>query len=449
MPAEERPAGTVRVRGPFRPRGALVVRPPGDKSITHRAYLLALLSSGRSTLLGPLVSDDTSRTLSLVEGLGAGTRWVEGGVEIAGVGLGRLRTAPGRRLSTSFYLGNSGTTARLALGLLSPLRGREFYLDGDESLCRRPMERVVDPLREMGAKVSYLGEPGRLPLMVRGRELAGGSFTIAVASAQVRSALLIAGLVGGVGVAVSLPSPVRDHLERLMAFLGLPVEVEEGTVELSRVDEVPPLNLPIVGDLSAAAFWLALGCTRPELLPLRIVGVGLNPTRLGMVEALISAGAEVELLPEEEWGGEPVGEIRLQAPPQEPIRVGPGEVPRLVDELPLLALVGAVGRGMELCGAGELRVKESDRLAGTREVLACFGIGVELAEDGWQVEGGQRPRAGECMGLSDHRLVMLALAAALTAEGESRVGGVEWLSVSYPQLLRELVLLGAEVEPAG
>jgi len=418
--------------------GRLSIRIPGDKSITQRALILGAMADGESRIGGALRGADplaTGRALAAlgveIDGLDAGEDHV---VRITGRGLRSWRS-PGGTLD----LENSGTGVRLLAGALAaqPLTA---VLAGDESLSRRPMGRITGPLRRMGASIRYLENPGLLPLQIEGGGLGGIRHEGRVASAQVKSAILFAGVGGGVGVEVREPRRSRDHSERMLEGMG--VEVVEGEAARGWVVRVPgppprlaPLHMQVPGDFSSAAFliaWAALvGCS--DLLQLEAVGV--NPTRTGLLPALARMGADVRVLDRRSEGGEAVGDLvvggdgsALQA-----VTVGEDEIPGMIDEVPILAVLAARAEGVSrISGAGELRVKESDRLAALATNLRRIGVRVEEFDDGLEVEGTDAPLTGVVESFHDHRIAMAFGVLGATSGCDIRIDDAGMTDVSFP-----------------
>lgn len=417
------------------------VRVPGDKSLSHRALMLATVARGTSRIRGLLDADDVRSTAGCLRSLGARVPedWT-GEVRVPG-------PAGFHDASGDLDCGNSGTTVRILSGLIAGL-GVEARLDGDDSLRRRPMERIVYPLQAMGAKIDYGGEEGRLPFRIHSR--ATGSLRTMrhipkVASAQVKSCMLLAGLAAGVRMEVVEPGRSRDHTERLLESMGAPVEYHpagedtpldgEGThVTLDpggwdgRLD---PLDLDVPADLSSAAFMAvaALAAGRPIRLP----DVGTNPTRAGFLEVLRRSGARVEVHDERISSGEPRGELRVEAGELRPFQVEAEEIPTLLDEVPaLVALAARIPGTSEIRGAEELRVKESDRLALLAENLDELGVDVDEREDGLRVEGHDGPLRGAVRTGGDHRIAMAFGALSALPGNRIEVDDPECVAVSYP-----------------
>jgi 3-phosphoshikimate 1-carboxyvinyltransferase len=389
------------------------VRVPGDKSLTQRALLFAAIGSGESRLSGLLYGGDAASTRGALVSLGARIPEIPangGEIVVTGVGLRGLQSPAG-----PLDLGNSGTGTRLLMGLLAG-SGVDATLTGDASLRSRPMRRVTDPLEAMGAAFDFLERDGRLPLTVRGRHpLDRIEWESPVASAQVKSAILLAGLAGSTSARVTEPRMSRDHTERLLAMVGVSVRSEAAgpgwCVELADPPErIRPLDFEVPGDFSSAAFPLALAALGgvPGGGELVVERVGLNPTRTAFLDVLSRMGARVTADPRAGVpGGEPVGSVALQAGTLRATSVDADEVPRLIDELPLVAVLGARAEGVtRIRGAAELRTKESDRIALMVENLRAVGVRVEEMEDGLEVEGGEGPLEGRVRTESDHRIAM-------------------------------------------
>jgi len=418
------------------------IAPPGDKSITIRALILGALADGSTVIKNPLNALDTRSALLAMQLLGAGVYEREHDWTILG---GKLHSPPG-----ALDLGNGGTALRLLTGALAAREGLETVLTGDASLRSRPLERVVDPLREMGADIEYLENEGRAPVRVRGKRLSGFSYELPVPSAQAKSALLLAGLGAEGNVEVIERTASRDHTERMLPAFSVRLEIDEGggrrVLKVRGGAEPKCAEVVVPGDISAAFIWVVLGL----LLSgggLSIQGIGLNPTRLGALRVLDSAGARIVVQQVGSHGLEPFGVVTVLPSQIRGFRVDAGEIPSLIDEIPLLALAATQAEGESVIeGAAELKVKESDRLQTTAETLAAFGAPVELTEDGMRISGPQRlhPATVECAG--DHRIAMLALACAVLAGGQSEVKGIGSVDVSYPGLIEDAGKLLSGVE---
>ncbi len=447
MPARDDAFRVVGPAGPVRGR----VRVPGDKSIAHRLLLLAAVARGTSRLAGLPAGRDVASTRGAVEALGVAVREEGDRLLVEGRGFPALDRDPSAE-PVRLRCGNSGTTARLLLGLLAGRSGR-YLLDGDRSLRRRPMERVTGPLRAMGAGIDGRGT---LPLVLRGGPLRPLELVLPVPSAQVESALVLAALQAAGESRLVPPGPRRDHTLRALAAMGAPVDVRgpgnpPGEVRIRGRDGGPdlaPLEADVPGDPSSAAFLLALAAAIPGS-DLAVPGVSVNPTRLGFVRLLRRMGAVVEVAEDRSAGPEPAGTIRVRGGPLRGIRVEGRDVADAIDEIPLVALLGAVAAGETVVrGAGELRVKESDRIAGTVALLRALGAEVEELPDGLAVRGGASLAGGTVDARGDHRLAMAGAIAGLLARGETTVIGASAAAVSWPGFFRVLPRVGGE-RPAG
>ena len=421
-----------RVVRPASLRGTVMV--PGDKSISHRAAIFNALAAGAATIDNFLDSEDCRATLDCLKALGVDWRWepVESGrprLHVEGRGLHGLREA-----EDVLNAGNSGTTMRLLAGALA---GQPFLsiLTGDASLRRRPMDRVVEPLRAMGAQVTGRGGDTYPPLAIRGGPLRGIHYRLPVASAQVKSALLLAGLYADGDTTIEEPAPTRDHSERMLSAAGVSLAREAAAVRLTpppQGGELSPLDMTVPGDVSAASFWMVAAALHPDA-EVHLPGVGVNPTRAGLIEVLREMGADVEVAEERLQGGEPVADVTVRSSRLSPVEVGGDLVPRLIDEVPALAVAAALTPGRTVIrDAAELRVKESDRIATTCRELARLGARIEELPDGLVIEGVSGLRGAHCSSHGDHRLAMALAAAGLLAEGETVIEGAEAAAVSYP-----------------
>jgi len=404
---------------------------PGDKSISHRAYLFAAMATGRSRIENIGGGDDTHATRLALEHLGVRIRTGAGGVvTVQSAGVDGMREP-----EVVIDCANAGTCLRLMAGLLA---GRPFHatLTGDASLRRRPMARVVEPLRAMGAAIDGR-DGGRLaPLAIRGGGLTGIRHSPAVASAQVKSALVLAGLQASGTTEIAEPGQSRDHTERMLAAFGAPVEVRDGVVRVS-AGAPQAFEMSVPGDPSSAAFFVVAATITPGSDVL-LQDVALNPTRLGFVHVLRRMGASIDVRAKGESGGEPVGDLAVRYAALTGTVVEGDEVPSVIDEIPVLAVAAAFAEGVtEFRDAAELRVKESDRIGTVEQELTQLGVGVEQLTDGLVIRGG-RPRAATLKSHGDHRIALAAAVAAHAIDGESMVRGFKVASVSYPGGLADL-----------
>lgn len=409
------PGGTLR--------GEL--RVPGDKSISHRAVMLGALAEGVTEVDGLLEGEDVLCTLGAFRAMGVRAQGPERGrLLIEGVGLHGLK-APAEPLD----MGNSGTAMRLMAGILA---GQTFdaVLVGDASLSKRPMRRVTDPLGAMGARIEAAAG-GRPPLAIRGGVLTGIDYRLPMASAQVKSALLLAGLYAGGRTRVAEPAPSRDHTERMLRGFGYAVTREDGWVGVEGGGRLVATRLAVPADLSSAAFFL-VGASIATGSELTLSHVGVNPTRIGVLDILKQMGADIALLNAREVGGEPVADLRVRAAKLRGIRIPEALVPLAIDEFPILFIAAACAEGeTRLSGARELRVKESDRIAVMAEGLRALSIEAIERDDGLTIRGG-RVRGGEVDSRGDHRVAMAFAIAALAASGPIVVRDCKNIDTSFP-----------------
>jgi 3-phosphoshikimate 1-carboxyvinyltransferase len=419
----------------FDPSGPLKgkIRPPADKSISHRAALIAGMCDSPVTIRNFLDSADTNSTLAAVEAVGAGVERRGGGeVVVRGVGLRGAQEYPGGVID----VGNCGTLIRLMPGWLCGQPSGEWELDGDSSIRRRPMSRIVEPLRHMGARIDASPE-GTAPICIEATQLTGLDYTLPVASAQVKSAILLAGLLASGHTRINEQQVTRDHTERMLAAAGVPLRREGTAVVLGgSVDELELGTIDVPGDLSSAAFLVVAGAL-VKGSRLVVKDVGLNRTRTGILTILKRMGAVVLADPERAGDdippAEPAGDLDVAAAPLVGTEVAGDEIPLAIDELPLVALLGVFAEGETVVrGAAELRVKESDRIATVVDGLAGLGAEIEATDDGFVVRGTGALRGGVIDSHGDHRLAMLGAVAGLASEQGVTVRQMEAAAVSYP-----------------
>ncbi len=412
------------------------VTPPGDKSISHRAVILNSIAEGRAEISNFSPGGDCLSTIACLESLGVKVRRqkpadLPPSLEVWGVGREGLREA-----EDVLDAGNSATTVRLLSGLLA---AQPFLtiISGDASLRSRPMGRVIQPLRLMGAHIWGRGEDSLAPLAIKGGSLRGIEYTLPVPSAQLKSAILIAALFAEGGTTVEEPLPSRDHTERLLKAMGANLERNGSRISLTP-SPLAALDLHIPGDISSAAYWLVAGAIHPNA-EVEVVNCGVNPTRSGILDALRDMGARLEIIPQHREGGEPVANIRVQSSDLVAIDIDSEKALRLIDEIPLLALAACVARGTTtIRGAGELRVKESDRITTTVKELSRLGADIEELPDGMIIHGGRRLRGAEVDSHGDHRLAMTLGIAALIAQGETIISNAEVADISYPAFWQDM-----------
>ncbi len=432
------PSSTITVsRATQGLRGELCV--PGDKSISHRVALLGMLARGSMRVLNYLCSEDCLNTLRAMQQLGL--------VVIPGKQAGNFTLcgtdgsphAP----ATDIDCGNSGTGMRLMAGVLASLPF-ESRLFGDSSLCSRPMGRIIKPLEQMGARIETCGEkPGCAPLRIRGGRLTPTEYTLPMASAQVKSAVLLAGMLAEGKTTVHQPALTRDHTERLFTHFGVPYEASEDGLSISVEGKATLLakDITIPGDISSAAFWLVAASITPGS-ELALRRVGLNPTRDAVITVLRRMGADIRICNKVD-AGEPYGDIIVRHAPLRATEVLPHEIPNLIDEIPILCIAAAFAEGTTaIRNAAELRVKESDRIATTAGNLRAMGGRVEEFEDGMHITGGAPLHGATLESYGDHRIAMSFLIAGLNAEGETTLRDCQNIATSYPSFeehLRETV----------
>lgn len=402
---------------------------PGDKSISHRALILSSLAEGKSRILNLSTGDDVRRTGDALRLMGIG---IDRGTEtiIKGKGMFGLKE-PGNVIDA----GNSGTTARLICGLLSPQR---FFsvITGDESLRQRPMKRVVAPLREMGAVILGREDSSLLPLCIKGKKLKGKKHSINVASAQVKSALLLAGLYAEGMTEIIEPTESRDHTERMLNFMGAEIKKKKNFVSVIPCDKLKPLDIIVPGDISSAAFFIVAGAI-VEGSEIIIKNIGLNPLRTGIIDVLKRMGANIEIVEKKEEY-EPVGTVLVKYSPLKGTTIKGEEIPRVIDEIPVIAVAASVAEGETIIqNAEELRKKESDRIKAICSELRKFGADIKELEDGMIIKGGKL-KGANCDSHKDHRIGMALAIAGLVADGETTVDGAEWIDISFPEFQERL-----------
>ena len=417
------------IRRPQALRGS--VTPPGDKSISHRALLLNAIASGTATVRGLSDGGDVQSTKRCLESLGVRIEVEEQGAVRVHGSQGHLRE-PEQVLDA----GNSGTSMRLLSGLLA---GRPFLsvLTGDSSLRSRPMGRIVEPLTLMGAQVLGRGNGTLPPLVIKGGSLRGIEYSLPVASAQVKSCIILAGLSAKGETVLHQPAQSRDHTERMLRAMGGDVQ-EDGLSLLLKPRGLSAADVSVPGDVSAAAFWMVAGLCHPDA-DLTISEVGVNPTRAGILEVLGDMGARIDRQAQRLTGGEPVADLRVLSSDLEATEVGGDLVPRIIDELPVLAVAACFARGTTyIRDAQELRAKESDRITTTVRELSRLGASIEELPDGMAIHGTGRLTGGGCHSQGDHRLAMALGVAGLLAEGETAVDGAQDAGISYPQFWQHM-----------
>ena len=411
-------------------RGTLTV--PGDKSITHRAIILSALADGEAVLSNYCHGQDCLHTAAAFRAMGVSIDIGPDRMRVVGKGLHGLLEP-----ESIVDCGNSGTGIRLLAGVLA---GQDFFsvLTGDESTRRRPMGRVVGPLREMGALITGRHGGELAPLAITGTRLRGIAYRSPIASAQVKSSVLLAGLFAKGATSVTEPALSRDHTERLFDYLGIPLTRHGLTVSLTGQHAFAAKDIAVAGDLSAAAFFLVGASLVPDS-DVTITGVGVNPTRTGILEILREMGAKIDLVKPRVQAGEPVADLRVRSAPLRGIAIGPGRIPQTIDEFPILCVAAACAQGETvISGARELRVKESDRIATMATELRRLGADIEERSDGMRIAGGRPLKGAVCQSHGDHRVAMSMTIAGLLAAGKTQVEDTACVATSFPDFDKKL-----------
>ena len=416
---------------------------PGDKSISHRAVMLAALADGTSKIEGFLPSEDCLATLGAMKSLGVTVDFLDetdlGPSSLLVHGCGMVTAEPDHAIDC----GNSGTTMRLLSGILA---GQDFTsrLIGDDSLSKRPMNRVIKPLSGMGASIQAEGEGGSAPLVIHGGALNGTTYELPVASAQVKSAILLAGLFAEGMTTVIQPVETRDHTERMLDLFNVRTSIDGKAISIMGGQQLQSCDFVVPGDISSAAFWLAAAAVSPGA-HLRIQNVGLNPTRSGILDVLERMGADINSVASIDGRGERIGEITVSGGDLTGIEISGDLVANIIDELPILAVTAALAGGTTVIrDAGELRVKETDRIAAVAKNLQAMGAQIEEFDDGMTIYGGRLLHGAAIDSYGDHRIAMAFAIAGLFADGETIIRDAECIAVSYPGFDRDLQLLSGE-----
>jgi 3-phosphoshikimate 1-carboxyvinyltransferase len=415
------------------PRIRATIQVPGDKSVSHRSLIFNAISDGSATIERLLDSEDVRSTAACLSAMGVGIDWPTGSssAHVTGRGLHGLYES-----ETVLDCGNSGTTMRLMTGLLAahPILS---ILTGDDMLRRRPMARIIGPLRKMGADIHARTGDTLAPIAIKGGGLHAIDFASPVASAQVKSAVLLAGLYAEGATSVTEPSQSRDHTERMLSAMGAPLTVKDRTVRTETATHLAPLSLRVPGDISSAAPWLVLAACHPDA-EIVVQGVNTNETRTGLLDIMRAMGADIELTEERSSGGEPVADVVVRSSKLNGTVVFGGLVPRAIDELPLVAVLACFAEGETIVkDAAELRVKESDRVEAVVQALGRLGAKVLPRDDGFIIRGPVALHGGRIDGGGDHRIGMLGAVAGSLADGETRIDN-DAVGVSYPAFWTDL-----------
>jgi 3-phosphoshikimate 1-carboxyvinyltransferase len=422
------PVSTLSLRGR--------IRIPGDKSISHRALMLGAIAAGETVIEGLLLGEDPRSTAHCFQALGAEISELNSEkVIVKGIGLGNLQEP-----LDILNAGNSGTTMRLMLGLLAAHQDRLFTVTGDDSLRSRPMSRVIKPLQQMGAQIWGRKHNSLAPLAIQGQALKPIHYVSPIASAQVKSCILLAGLATTGQTTVSEPALSRDHSERMLQAFGaeLSIDPETHSVTVTGPAQLSGQAVIVPGDISSAAFWLVAAAIIPDS-ELVIENVGINPTRTGILDVLEQMGADISLENQRLVTGEPVADLRVKSSPLKGCTFGGEIIPRLIDEIPILAVAAAFAQGTtRIQDAAELRVKESDRLTVMATELGKMGAKITEFDDGLEITGGNGLIGAEVDSYTDHRIAMSLAIAALGAKGTTQIHRAEAASISYPSFIATL-----------
>ncbi|BAQ62095.1 5-Enolpyruvylshikimate-3-phosphate synthase [Geminocystis sp. NIES-3708] len=412
---------------------------PGDKSISHRALMLGAIASGKTIIKGLLLGEDPRSTAQCFQAMGAKISQLNS-EEVIVTGIGEEGLQEPLNILDA---GNSGTTMRLMLGLLASQPNKFFAVTGDDSLRSRPMSRVVQPLQQMGAIIYGRNTNKNAPLAVIGQNLKGIHYHSPIASAQVKSCILLAGLMTEGKTTVTEPALSRDHSERMLRAFGatLEIDVDTHSVTIEGKTKLYGQTVIVPGDISSAAFWLVAGAITPNS-ELTIENVGINPTRTGILEALMMMGADITLENKRETAGEPVADLKVKSSKLKACTIEGAIIPRLIDEIPILAVAACFAEGTTIIkDAEELRVKESDRLAVMATELNKMGANITELPDGLEIMGSVTLKGSEMDSYTDHRIAMSLAIAGLNAKGKTTINRAQAASISYPTFVKTLKYL--------
>jgi len=413
------------------------LRVPGDKSISHRSIMFGAMAKGKTTVSGFLLGDDCLSTISCFQKLGVDIQVKESNVTILSDGMENWKE-PTEILDT----GNSGTTTRLMLGILAGANVHAVLV-GDESIAKRPMKRVIEPLRQMGAHITGRSGGQFTPLAVQGTNLSAIDYTMPVASAQVKSAILLAGMRANGLTTVRESEVSRDHTERMLAQFGAEITSENGVVSLRGGQSLTGTHVEVPGDISSAAFFLVAGAIAKDS-SIRLEHVGLNPTRSGIIDVLELMGANLEVDMNEADVGEPIGTVTITSSNLKGVEIGGSLIPRLIDEIPIIALLATQANGTTIIkDAEELKVKETDRIVAVVQELKKLGADIEATDDGMIIRGPVTLTGGQLKSYGDHRIGMMAAIASVVSTGPIEIEQTSCISVSYPNFFDHLRMVSA------
>ncbi|WP_099158354.1 3-phosphoshikimate 1-carboxyvinyltransferase [Virgibacillus ndiopensis] len=412
-----------------------VINVPGDKSISHRSVMFGSMANGTTRVDNFLDGEDCMRTVNTFRAMGVVIKKENTTLFIQSKGASSL-TEP----TTPLYFGNSGTTARLMLGVLA---GLPFFTTayGDESLTKRPMDRVVDPLTQMGASFDGRNQGSNLPLAIRGGELSGIRYALPVKSAQVKSAVLLAGLFAEGETEVIEEISTRDHTENMLHAFGADIKRHKNHTVITNKNALKAIDVLVPGDISSAAFFLVAATIVPES-SITLKNVGLNNTRTGIIDVMVNMGASIEITNEQTVGGERIGDLSVSYRKLKSIVIGGDIIPRLIDEIPILALLATQAEGTTIIrDAGELRYKETDRIAAVVDVLSTLGAKIEATDDGMIIHGKTQLISGSVASYDDHRIAMMIAIASLITEDKVILDDDASIAISYPDFFDDLNLV--------
>ncbi|MFD2209060.1 3-phosphoshikimate 1-carboxyvinyltransferase [Virgibacillus halophilus] len=417
------------------------IRIPGDKSISHRSVMLASLAEGESHITNFLSGEDCMRTIEIFRAMGVKIEQSGSNVTIEGKGVHQLAEP-----AVPLYFGNSGTTARLMLGILA---GLPFFTTvyGDSSLTRRPMNRVIHPLKKMGASIDGAKQASYLPLAIRGRDLQAMTYELPVRSAQVKSALLLAGLFANGDTTIMEMAPTRNHTENMLRAMGVPIEVQdEKCITMTSGHTLRGKDIEVPGDISSAAFFLVAAAITPGS-HIELINVGLNETRTGLLQVLQEMGADLKISNVHASGGEMIGDIEISYHELKAVDIGGSLIPKLIDELPVIALLATQAEGVTtIYDAEELKVKETDRIKAVYETLSELGADIRPTDDGLIIRGKTTLQGGSTKSYHDHRIAMMTAIASIIASDEVQIDDLSCVAISYPEFFSHLdKLLGIQL----
>ncbi len=405
---------------------------PGDKSISHRSIIFSSLAKGTTEINNFLPGEDCLLTIEAFRQLGVTITHDDTNVSVKSEGYQSFKEP-----QTPIYLGNSGTGARLLIGLFAGLPIFSI-LHGDQYLSERPMDRVVHPLREMGASISGRENGRKLPIAIQGNKLSGIDYTLPVKSAQVKSAVLLAGLFADEDTTVREETQTRDHTEKMMQTFGASIDIKDTAITVAPSTLQTPGNIDVPGDISSAAFFLAAGAIVPEskiILP----SIGLNETRTGIIDVLHQMGAQMKITPTSTDEGEPYGDIEISYSHLKGTTIEGDMIPRLIDEIPIIALMATQAKGQTIIrNAEELRVKETDRIQAVVEVLQTLGASVQETNDGMIIEGNSTLKGGKVSAYGDHRMAMMEVIASFITSHSVEIDDVSSIDISFPTFFEQI-----------